>query len=141
MREYFNKAERDTHIVLLIMTEALSAFKGCTSLTEEEQNCLAKAEEQIRKFTDSVYERFGDAYKRKIKGTLECNTVKVCSKYNSERKLSYCDINDLACQVDDMIAAYCVDCDKCDFKTCPTYCMAVTCGVEGKNESGCPYKW
>lgn len=141
MREYFNRKERDMHIILLFMAEILSQFKECTSLSEVEQRHLKLAEKHLKEFTESVYERFGDAYKRKIVGTLEVNTVRVCSKYNQDKMLSYYAVEDLEKQVGEMISFHCCDCEKCDYKSCPTYAMAITCGIIGKNNNGCPYKW
>jgi hypothetical protein len=141
MKEYFNKDERDRHIILLILTEIISEFKDNNALTEFEKDELEHAEEHLRAFNNSVCDRFGAAYKRKIKGTLEVNTIKVVSKCASTKALSYYDVRDLEKQVEDMIAFHCCDCDKCDYKSCPTYDMAVTCGVEARNENGCPYKW
>ena len=141
MKEYFNKTERDTHIILLFMAEIISNFKDSNALTNEEQECLYNAEDNLRAFTKSIYQRFGDAYKRKIKGTLEVNTVRVGSKYGQDMVYSYYDASDLEKQVQEMIAFHCIDCEKCDYKSCPTYDMAITCGIEGKNDGGCPYKW
>lgn len=99
------------------------------------------AEKHLRDFSESVFERFGDAYKRKLKGTLEVNTVRVVSNYNQDKVLSHYAIEDLEKQVGEMIAFHCCDCEKSDYKACPTYDMAIACGVECKNENGCPYKW
>lgn len=141
MRDYFNKTERDTHLVILFMAEIVKNFKDCTALTGKEQELLSQAEECLRDFTNSVYARFGDAYRRKIKGTLEVNTVRVGSKYGQDQVLSYYDTQDLEKQVQEMIAFHCIECEKEDFKACPTYDMAICCGIEGKSCDGCPYKW
>ena len=94
MKDYFNQKERDTHIIILFMAEIVGQFKDCTSLSEEEQELLSEAEECLRQFTESIYARFGDAYKRKIKGTLEINTVRVGSKYGQDKVYSYYDGQD-----------------------------------------------
>ena len=141
MKDYFNQKERDTHIIILFMAEIVGQFKDCTSLSEEEQDLLGEAEECLRQFTESIYARFGDAYKRKIKGTLEINTVRVGSKYGQDKVYSYYDVQDLEKQVQEMIAFHCCSCERCDFKACPTYDMAICCGITGTNNDGCPYKW
>lgn len=141
MRDYFNKRERDTHLIIMFMAEIVSNFKDCNALTEDEQKHLRLVEKHLRAFTESVYERFGEAYKRKIKGTLEINTVRIGSKYGQDQVLSYYDASDLEKQVQDMIAFHCIECEKSDFKACPTYDMAIACGIEGKCNEGCPYRW
>ena len=123
------------------MAEIVSNFKDCSSLTEDEQKHLRLVEKHLRAFTESIYERFGEAYKRKIKGTLEINTVRIGSKYGQDQVLSYYDASDLEKQVQDMIAFHCIECEKSDFKACPTYDMAIACGIEGKCNEGCPYRW
>lgn len=142
MKNYFNKCERDTHLVILFMAELVSNFKrDCNALTEEEQEHLSVAETHLKSFNESIYERFGDAYKRKIKGTLQTNTVRVGSKYGQDTIVEHYSAEDLSQSVKDMIAFHCCGCEKCDFKSCPTYAMAVACDVFGENEQGCPYKW
>ena len=97
----------------------------------------------MQSFNESVYERFGEPYKRKVKGTLDCNVVSVVSKYSSvkDKCISYCPTEDLVGHISDLINLNCADCDKCDYKKCAVYGIAVACGVDGGDTDGCPYKW
>lgn len=143
MKEYFNKQTREKHIILMCMEYAISELQESDALTEYERACLDNIKGEIRDFNESVFERFGDAYKRKIKGTLDCNNVQLVSKFIGAQKtaISYISNEDLTPLISDLTMFHCTECERTDHKTCPVYNIAVACDVFGENEEGCPYKW
>lgn len=144
MKEYFNKCEREKHIILMCMEYAIKEMQeNNTSLTEYERECLDDITSAIQDFNESVFERFGDAYKRKIQGMLNCNNVQLVSKFTGAQKsaISYISNEDLTPLINDLTMFHCTECERTDHKTCPVYNIAVACDVFGENEEGCPYKW
>ena len=143
MKNYFNQTERAQHIVLMCMEQVAKEFRESSALSEEEKENIDLLTYAIDKLNDSVFERFGDSYKRKIHGTLQCNTVALVGNYNKVKNecISYCPTEDLVGHIGDLINLNCVDCDKCDYTKCAVYGIAVACGVDGDDTDGCPYKW
>ena len=143
MREYFNREEREKHIILMCMEYAVKELQESNALTDDERECLDDIITDVQAFNELVFERFGDAYKRKIQGMLNCNNVQLVSKFTGAQKsaISYIANEDLTPLIDDLTMFHCTECEKCDFKTCPIYNIAVACDVFGANDEGCPYKW
>ena len=143
MKNYFNERERNTHILAIGMEGVVKAMlKEFNALTEEEREDLELALEHFKNFNDSIFERFGEVYKRKITNTMETKTVCIASKYTAKNdNTTYCDRDDIARCVGEIQAFNCCDCSRCDWKECSVYKASVMCEVEGVNEDGCPYKW
>ena len=143
MRNYFNEKERNTHILAIGMEGVVKTMLNeFTALTDEEREDLELALKHFKAFNDSIFERFGEVYKRKIVNTMETKTVCIASKYTSKNdNTTYCDRDDIARCVSEMQAFNCCGCTRCDWKDCSVYKASVMCEVEGANEDGCPYKW
>lgn len=143
MKTYFNTEERNKHIICLCMSEVVKEFAKSTALTEEERENLESAVESVQRASNSILERMGLAYARKISGTLDANTVRVVGKYGmqDQKFFTYFSQEDLVDKISEVINFHCMDCDKECYKECPVYNLAITCEVEGHNDSGCPYKW
>ena len=142
MKNYFNQKERSIHIILLGMEQVAKELQESNALTDEEHGIIDEVSDSLARFNASVFDRFGDSYKRKIKGTLECNEIALVSKYTKRNEcIAYCSPEDLVGHIGDLINLNCVDCDKCDYTKCAVYGIAVACGVEGDDTDGCPYKW
>lgn len=142
MKNYFNQRERSMHIILLWMEQVAKEFADSDALTDEEKAVLDGIGEALGEFNASVFERFGDSYKRKIKGTLECNEIALVSKYTKRNEcIAYCPNEDLMESVGSLTKLHCADCERCDYTKCAVYGIAVACGVEGDDTDGCPYKW
>lgn len=143
MRNYFNEEERNTHILAIGMEGVVKCFlNNTTALTEQERKDLEKALTYFKKFNDSIFERFGDAYRRKIQGTMETKTVRIQSKYGTKNdNETHCAKEDLLPLIDDLRAFSCIDCNRTSHLDCPMYNIAVACELEGHNAEGCPYKW
>lgn len=143
MKNYFNERERNTHILAIGMEGVVKTMlKEFTALTDYEYEELEEALEHFKNFNDSIFERFGEVYKRKITNTMETKTVCIASKFTAKNDSStYCDRDDIARCVSEIQTFNCCDCSRCDWKECSVYKASVMCEVEGHNENGCPYKW
>lgn len=142
MREYFNASERLNHILVLGMEKVAEELSTSTALTNEEAKCLKKVKEYLIKFNNSVYNRFGDSYKRKIRNTLQVNTIAVVSDRESHNEvISECASEDLIPCIKDLMVS-CMNCTKQNHKDCAIYNIGVACDIDGINQkSGCPYFW
>lgn len=141
MKNYFNEKERTNHIILMCMEYVAKDFSENEALSIEEKKCLKKISEYCNKLNNSIFDRFGLPYRRKIEGTLQSNTLRLVGKYSSYTEcIGYCASEDLAPKVKDTMLMHCIGCNNCDYKNCAMYAMAITCGVEGKDTNGCPYK-
>ena len=141
MKNYFNEKERTNHIIVMCMQHIAKEFSSSNALTESEKKALCKIAEWCEKLNESVFERFGTAYRRKIQGTLTNNTLRLVGKYGAYTDcISYCASEDIEPKVKDLMSLHCLGCEKCDYKDCSMYSMAVTCGIVGEDTDGCPYK-
>ena len=140
MRNYFNAEERTRHIIILAMEHIVEEMASSNALTGQERKWLEKANELIEKFNNSTFERFGDSYQRKIKNTLDINTLKLVSRFGVQAEaISECATKDLEPCVKDLMLG-CVGCEKQDYTNCAIYNIGVACDINGHTCSGCPYK-
>ena len=142
MKNYFNLEERTRHIILLAMQENAKDIMQSQALTQKEKQMLKKIEEWCVKFNASIFDRFGDAYARKIKGTMQANTLRLVGKYSENiHAISNIATEDLKLLLDEVHAFKCLDCDKTNFKDCAIYNICISCDVEPNgNSAGCPFK-
>lgn len=142
MREYFNASERAKHIVILGMDKVADELLPSVALTDVEKKYLKKAKEYLIKFNNSIFDRFGDSYKRKIKNTLQVNTIAIVPDKNKcNDVISECATEDLEPCIKGLMVS-CINCSKENYKDCAIYNIGVACDIEGTNEDkGCPYKW
>jgi hypothetical protein len=116
-------------------------FANSSALSLEEKKALHKIAEWCDKLNKSLFERFGDAYRRKINGTLQSNALRLVGKYSAYQDcISHCASEDIEPKVKDLMCLHCLGCEKCDYKNCAMYSMAVACGIVGSDTDGCPYK-
>lgn len=143
MKNYFNEKERNTHILAIGMEGVVKTMLNeFNALTDYEYEELEEALEHFKNFNDSIFERFGEVYKRKITNTMETKTVCIASRYTAKNDSStYCDRDDIARCVGEIQTFNCCNCSRCDWKECSVYKASVMCEVEGHNENGCPYNW
>lgn len=142
MRSYFNAKERTTNIIIMAMKYILEEMAESSGITEEEKKWLDKATQLVDNFNNSVCDRFGDSYRRKIANTIAINDVKLVSKFGKQAEaISECATDDIYPCVDKLRDIECCNCTKCNFKDCAIYNLCISCDVFGDNQNGCPYKW
>ena len=141
MKNYFNTEERTRHIILLCATTLSDDFAQSSALSKDEMRYLKKINEYLNKFNASVFERFGEPYKRKIINTMKCNDLRLVGKLEPHKHcISESATEDLKPQIDMLRWINCQNCDKCDYINCAVYAISVSCDLDGSNTSGCPYK-
>jgi hypothetical protein len=143
MKNYFNEEERNTHILAIGLEGVVKCWLEKTNaLSNYEKEELETALEHIQNFNDSIFERLGASYRRKIEGTMETKTVRVQSKYGTKNDNdTHCAKEDLLPLIDDLRAFSCIDCEKTNHLNCPMYNIAIACELIGHDTDGCPYKW
>ena len=143
MKNYINSQDRTRHILILSIQETLNEFCQSNSLSEEEKKMLSKAYALIIKFNKSLFERFGDAYRRKIEKTMEANILRLEGKYaNVNECISHSAVEDLEKAIKELRMFNCLDCAKCDYLNCGTYACMIACDIEGEKTEGniCPFR-
>lgn len=141
MKNYFNEKERTNHIILMCMEYVAQEFESSNALSEEEKKQLKNISKCCKKLNESVFERFGDCYRRKIDGTLKSNTLRLVGNYSAYNEcVSHCASEDIEPKVKDLMLFNCINCKQENYKDCAMYAMGVTCGILGKDTDGCPYK-
>lgn len=142
MKNYINSQDRTRHILILSIQETLNEFCQSNSLSEEEKKMLSKAYTQIIKFNKSLFERFGDAYRRKIEKTMEANVLRLEGKYAIVNEcVSHSAVEDLNNALNELRMFNCMECDKQEFTKCGTYACFIACDIEGAECSeGCPFR-
>ena len=141
MKNYFSSEERTRHIILLAAQETAEALSKSSAITANERKDLKTATTLLKKFTSSVCERFGVPYQRKIENTMRANNLKLVGKFAPEEEcISYAAAEDLEPTVRTIQFMHCVECEKTCFKDCAMYAMCVSCGIDGEDTNGCPYR-
>lgn len=141
MREYFNAEERENHIKVTSCQHYVKKLAESPAITEKERKDLLKASKLLDSVTDSIFERFGEAYVRKLQGVMQCNTLKLVGKYapiqNAISQVASADLLPMVRQVQEMV---CWECEKCNYRDCPMYNFGIACDLQDVAEEGCPFK-
>lgn len=142
MKTYINAQDRTRHIIILAMQETINDLAKSDALSEEEQKALKNAYKNILKFNKLIFQRYGEAYRRKIETTMQSNELKLVGKYaNVNECVSHSAVEDLEKALKDLQMFNCMDCEKCDFTNCGTYACLIACDIDGvESEEGCPFR-
>lgn len=142
MKNYLCAKDRTAHIIITAMQYILEDFNKSDSLSDEEHQLLDVAHKNIKAVNDSLFERLGEPYRRKIVQTMASNDLRFVGKFSVQKEaISYADIEDLAPMINEIIDLKCCDCSRCDFKSCAVYGIAIACDVGARSETSCPFKW
>ena len=148
MKNYFNNYEASNHLILMTAMVTVENFIEGNCITNEEKKLLKKAMKSVSDFSESVYTRLGDGYKRSLKNKALLNTLKLVSRnihhVNNADMEDFIDSETLL----DMIDLSCgVDCEGCnktekDCLTCGWYKVKSYLHHEGSNEDNglCPFR-
>lgn len=139
---YLNAKERSEHVIMLAMQQILKDLSESKNLPDSEKKLLKESYQRIFKFNESIFARLGDAYRRRLMKTAECNKVRLVGNYEPcNQAISHSAVEDLMPMLDKLTEYFCVDCDKEKFNDCPVYSICVACGADGKCDKGCPFRW
>lgn len=125
MKEYFTTKDRVRHIFVI----------GLKPIIEDLAN-LGKANE-------SILNRFGDSYRKKILAMNRDNKIDLVSRYGSGgTTISNVASNDIEPVIEDLRLWKCTGCTKKDFKDCAVYnlSLACDCEVHSYEKPTCPYR-
>ena len=95
MKNYFNEKEKSMHLILLLASEISKQFIDLNSPTNAEIDALNGVIKSIDLFTESVFNRLGDGYKRTLKNKASMNTLRLVSRNSTIH----------TCQMEDTIDA------------------------------------
>jgi hypothetical protein len=148
MKNYFNNYEASNHLILMTAMLTVENFIEGNCITNEEKKLLKKAIKSVSDFSESVYARLGDGYKRSLKNKALLNTLKLVS-----RNVHHINNTDMEDFIDsetllDMIELSAgLDCEGCN----KTESECLRCGWykvksylhhkgENKNDGLCPFR-
>ena len=144
MKEYFNENERKNHLIITCCQTAIDEMLKTNAPTDEERKALKTAMKKLEEFSISVYARLGDAYRRKILRTNQCNVVRLVGRYAPmENAVSHCAVEDIAPCFERLRMLTCFGCTKFKdhnaVKDCAVYNLGVAVDATGKDDDVCPY--
>lgn len=125
MKNYFNQYEASNHLILMTaMVSNQNLIEG-DSITEAERKMLKKAMKLISDFSESVFERLGDGYKRSLKNKASLNTIRIVSRNvhhkNNADMEDFIDNETLREIIDQTADIDCSGCNKKNCKACGIY--------------------
>ena len=144
MKNYFNEKEKSMHLILLLASEISKQFIDLNSPTNAEIDALNGVIKSIDLFTESVFNRLGDGYKRTLKNKASMNTLRLVSRNST---IHTCQMEDTidADILREIIDKYDIDCENCTDENCTKctmYKIKSYLGIDGKKEDHnlCPFR-
>lgn len=146
MQNYFNQYEASNHLIMMTAMLAVQNFLDGNRITVEERKMLKKAMKLVSDFSESVFERLGDGYKRSLRNKAELNTIRIVSKdihhKNNADMADFIandvlqDIVERSCDID------CAGCTRTDCKDCGIYKIKSYLHYEGLTDDTnlCPFR-
>jgi hypothetical protein len=146
MKNYFNQYEASNHLILMTAMLPTKNFIDGSCITEEERKMLKKVMKLVSDFSESVFERLGDGYKRSLINKAERNTIRIVSKnvhhINNTDMEDFIDSETLHEIIDQTADLDCAGCKRTDCKNCGIYKIKSYLHHKGenKNDGLCPFR-
>ena len=146
MKNYFNQYEASNHLILMTAMIANQNFIDGNCITEEERKILKRVMKGVSDFTESVFERLGDGYRRSLINKADRNTLRLVSKNihhrNNADMEDFIDNETLREIIDQTADLDCSGCKKTDCKTCGIYKIKTYLHYDGINDETnlCPFR-
>lgn len=148
MRNYFNQHELSHHLIIMTAMVSVKDLMEGSATTLEEKKSLKKVLKLISDFSESVYARLGEGYKRSLKNKATLNTLKLVSRNNftprnDSSKMEDVIERDYLCELLDLSAEIeCAGCERIDCKNCGIYKIKSYLHYEGKSDDTdlCPFR-
>lgn len=148
MKNYFNQYEASNHLILMTAMIAVQNFVEGNCITEEERKMLKKVMKGVSDFSESVFARLGDGYKRSLKNKAERNTMRIVSKNvhhkNNPDMEDFIDSETLLNMIELSASVDCEGCNKSEIEClkCGWYKIKSYLHHEGKNKNDglCPFR-
>jgi hypothetical protein len=146
MKNYFNQYEASNHLILMTAMIPTKNFIDGNCITDEERKMLKKVKKLVGDFTESVFERLGDGYRRSLINKADRNTLRLVSKNihhrNNTDMEDFIDNETLRAIIDQTADIDCCGCDKTNCKQCGIYKIKSYLHYDGisDNTDLCPFR-
>ena len=148
MKNYFNQYEASNHLIIMTAMLSVKNFIDSDSITDEERKLLKKVIKGVSDFSEKVFERLGDGYKRSLKNKSTLNTLRVVSKnvhhQNNADMEDFIDSETLFNMIDLSASLECSSCNRTEKEclTCGWYKVKSYLHHEGNTEDNglCPFR-
>lgn len=88
MKGYFNKEDQSRHLIMLSALVIAKELIDGNAISKEEKKLLEKAVKNIDEFSESVFGRLGESYKRSIRNKASLNTLRLVARGTTPTKSS-----------------------------------------------------
>lgn len=119
MKDYFTTRDRVRHIFIVGLKPIIEDLAHSDALTPEESYNFTVAANCIGKANDSILERLGAAYRKKILAMNRDNKIDLISRYGTGgTTISNVASEDIEPALEELRSWKCIGCTKEDFKDC-----------------------
>ena len=143
MKGYFNQNEQCNHLIAMSAMIAVKNLLESNAVSEIEKKELKNIIKSMDLFSESVYRRLGDSYKRQLINKAKLNTLRLTSRFTAnESKMEDRLDNDMLCELVDMTSVDCINCNRTDCLDCQIYKMKVYLNYNGQSQDNdlCPFR-
>lgn len=146
MKGYFNKEDQSRHLIMLSALVIAKELIDGNAISKEEKKLLEKAVKNIDEFSESVFGRLGESYKRSIRNKASLNTLRLVARGTTPTKSSQMeDYIDREYLVELLNLSSDIDCEGCkstNCKNCNIYKIKSYLNYDGKSEDNdlCPFR-
>lgn len=145
MKNYLNKEEQSNHLILMSAVVCVNNLLNGNAVTEKEKTYLKAIKKNVEVFSQSVFNRLGDGYKRSIENKARLNTLRLVSRnsplINKSNMEDTIDTDVLKSIIEETDMA-CNGCTDTDCKACSLYQIKTYLNYDGKSENNdlCPFR-
>ena len=148
MKNYFNQYEASNHLIMMTAMLSVQNFIDGDCITDEERKMLKKVMKGVSDFSESVFARLGDGYKRSLKNKASLNTLRVVSRdvhhRNNADMANFIDNETLTDMIDLSASIECETCRKSETEClkCGWYKVKSYLHHKGENRDDglCPFR-
>lgn len=146
MKNYFNQNEACNHLILMSAMIANKNLIDGNCITDEERKMLKKVMKLISDFSESVFDRLGDGYKRSLSNKASMNTLRLVSRnihhQNNADAEDFIDSETLKEIINQTADIDCSCCTRIDCKSCGIYKIKSYLHYDGisDNTELCPFR-
>ena len=146
MKGYFNQYEASNHLVLMTAMLSVQNFLDGNCITEEERKILKKVMKLVSDFSESVFERLGEGYKKSLTNKANLNTLRIVSKdihhKNNADMADFVENEFLLDMMEEIDQLECTNCNNENCKNCKIYKIKTHLRYKGNSDDTnlCPFR-
>jgi hypothetical protein len=146
MKNYFNQYEASNHLIIMTAMLAVKNFIDGDCITEEERKMLKKVLKLVDDFSENVFARLGDGYKRSLRNKATLNTLRIVSRNihhrNNADMEDFIDSETLHEIIDQTADIDCCGCERSNCKNCGIYKIKSYLHYDGTSDNTdlCPFR-